>query len=345
MSVEPEPVVSVIIPARNEEENIGKCLQSILDQRGIDFEVIVVDDASTDLTAEIARCYKGVQVIPARLLPAGWIGKSNAICTGVAIARGRWYLFTDADTEHRPGSLSGSIAEAQAQKVILLSYSPEQKTGGWWDKLLQPLIFAELNRTFDYKEVSDPNSSVAAANGQYLLFERDAYNKVGGHAAVWNSMLEDVDLARLAKAVGRIRFRYAPEAVACRMYRSFSELRAGWSKNLALLFPNSRSLAALRGIEFLSLLGGPFVAAKLLVTGLTITGLVITGLFVRAALGFAQRLKRGGFGLSSLISFVGLPLYAYLLLRSVYARHSGGVTWKGRTYPSSRGFIAPKQQT
>jgi glycosyltransferase involved in cell wall biosynthesis len=328
----PDPVISVIIPARNEEANIGACLESLLGQTDIAFEVIVVDDGSTDRTATIASQYKAVQVIAARPLPADWIGKSNAICTGVSIARGRWYLFTDADTQHRPGSLRASLMEAEAHCVIMLSYSPRQETGGWWDKLIQPLIFAELNKAFDYQKVSDTKSNVAAANGQYILFEKHAYNKIGGHTAVHSSMLEDVELARLAKTIGRIRFRYAPEAVTCRMYLSFAELREGWSKNLALLFPNCRNLAVRRIIEFVVLVVGPFIAFRLILKGFLIPGMAVIGAIGFVAFAFGKRLRRGGFPLISMISIVGLPVYSYLLLRSLRLRNLGGVSWKGRTY-------------
>jgi glycosyltransferase involved in cell wall biosynthesis len=334
--MKPQPVVSVIIPARNEESNIESCLKSVLGQQGIEFEVIVVDDASTDRTAEIAKKHNGVRVISARPLENGWTGKSNAICTGVSVARGQWYLFTDADTEHQPGSLRGSLAEAQARRAILLSYSPKQITGGWWDKLVQPLIFADLNKRFDYKSVSDPKSSVAAANGQYMLFERVAYQRIGGHAAVRGSLLEDVDLALLAKQSGRIWFRYAPDAVTCRMYRSFAGLREGWTKNLAILFPNCRILAVQRSLEFLLLTTGPIASVDLIIRGNIASGVALLALAVCTLINFAKRLRQGGFGWSSTISVLGLPIYVYLLVRSLRKKKVGGISWKGRTYSPSR---------
>jgi glycosyltransferase involved in cell wall biosynthesis len=336
-----EPFISVVIPARNEETNIGFCLESLVAQKGIKFEIIVVDDGSTDQTAKIARQYTGVTVIPARPLPRGWVGKSNALCTGVAIARGRWYLFTDADTQHLPGSLSASFAEANAHNVIMLSYSPAQKTGAWWDKLIQPLIFAELNKAFDYSEVSDPQSTIAAANGQYILFEKGAYNNIGGHAAVHNSILEDVQIAGLAKRIGRIRFRYAPDAVTCRMYQSFSQLTEGWTKNLALLFPDCAFLAFGRTLEFLLIVAGPLISVGLILQGFLISGLALVGLTTWSVISFAGRVLRGGFGPSSLVSVLGLPIYASLLVRSIYRRRVGRVDWKGRTYPSIKESSEP----
>ena len=123
--------------------------------------------------------------------------------------------------------------------AALLSYSPEQEVHGFWEKAVMPVIFAELAATYQPSLVSDPRSPAAAANGQYILIAREAYDAIGGHAAVSGSLLEDVALAKAVKASGRrIFFRFGGDAVRTRMYRSFAQLREGWTKNLALLFPS-----------------------------------------------------------------------------------------------------------
>src|ERR1700736_5007151 len=127
------PTVSVIIPARNEEACLGDCLQSLVAQSSVAFEIIVVNDQSTDRTREIAQSFPGVRVIEVGPLPAGWTGKSNAVTTGARQARGEWLLFTDADTVHLPGSLARAVAEAQEHSVELLSYSPEQIAVTFWE--------------------------------------------------------------------------------------------------------------------------------------------------------------------------------------------------------------------
>src|SRR5579862_5603024 len=232
------PRVSVIIPARNEEACLGACLSSLASQTDITFEVIVVNDGSTDRTREIAESFDGVQVIAAPELAPGWIGKNNALVAGAAKARGQWLLFTDADTTHLPGSLAKSIAEASRRRAELLSYSPEQEVHGFWEKAVMPVIFAELAATYRPSLVSDPRSPAAAANGQYLMISREAYDAVGGHALVAKDLLEDVALARAFKSSGRkIFFRYGGDAVRTRMYRSLPQLIEGWTKNLTLLFP------------------------------------------------------------------------------------------------------------
>jgi glycosyltransferase involved in cell wall biosynthesis len=225
---EPEQLIelTVIVPARNEEDCLGACLQSLVSQSeeifalGKDWELIVVDDHSSDRTAEIARGFSGVTVLEAAKLEPGWTGKANAIWTAAKHARGRWLLFTDADTVHEPGDLRRAMHEAERHKAGMLSYSPRQIVRGLAQRSLMPLVFCELALAYPPSKVSDPNQRIAAANGQFLLVEREAYRKLGGHASVADKVLEDVELAYLAKQrkVG-LRFRYAEDAVATRMYR------------------------------------------------------------------------------------------------------------------------------
>lgn len=220
-------------------------------QTGVEFEVIVVDDGSTDRTRQIAESFANVRVIEAGSLPQGWTGKSHAAFTGAQQARGEWLLFTDADTVHKPGSLARGVAEAREHGAALLSYSPEQEVHGLAQRALMPLVFAELACQYKPREVCDPASATAAANGQYLLISREAYEAIGGHSAVAGDLLEDVALARAVKRSGRkLRFRFGGDAVRTWMYRSFAQMREGWTKNLALLFPSPGRLAALRMAEF-----------------------------------------------------------------------------------------------
>lgn len=254
------PLVSVIVPARNEEACLGACLDSLLAQRGVDYEIIVVNDGSTDRTRQVAAsrlCGAGLRPAYARVIDAGPLregrsGKCNAAQAGANAARGEWLLFTDADTVHRPGSLERSLREAREHKADLLSYSPAQEVRGLLEQAVMPVIFAELAATYRPREVCDPQSPMAAANGQYLLIRREAYDAVGGHAAVSHTLLEDVALAQAVKRSGRrLLFRFGGDAVETRMYRSWRDLQEGWTKNLALLFPQTSALATKRGIEFL----------------------------------------------------------------------------------------------
>src|SRR5574341_130777 len=340
-SAEPEgggtPVASVIVPARNEEACLGRCLESLAGQQGGAFELLVVDDGSTDRTQAIAESVAGVQVMDAGPLPVGWTGKNHAAWQGAQHARGRWLLFTDADTVHEPGSLAAAVAEAEQHGAALLSYSPRQEVGSFWERALMPVIFAELAVAYPPARVCDPQSPVAAANGQYLMISREAYDAFGGHRAVAGSLLEDVALARLVKQSGRgLGFRYGGEAVRTRMYRSFEQMREGWTKNLALLFPHPIRLAALRGMEFAILAGAGLVA---LGTFLFDFARAVVALLVLAVawIAFLGRIRRAHFGVwENGLAVLGLPLFAVLLVRSQRHHQAGGsVEWKGRTYPQS----------
>jgi glycosyltransferase involved in cell wall biosynthesis len=341
------PTVSVIVPARNEEASLASCLDSLLAQTGIAFEVIVVDDHSTDRTREIADQFakarpdkahpQKVRVIEAGPLPTGWTGKNNALINGVRGARGEWLLFTDADTIHLPGSLARALAEAQEHYADMLSYSPEQIAVTFWEMAVLPVVFAELAREYPPAKVRDPGSQIAAANGQYILVRRDAYDEVGGHAAIAGEILEDVALARAVKTSGRkIRFRYADDAVRTRMYRNFRQLCDGWTKNLVLLFPNPGWLATkavLRWGMLWAILLWPLTKQP---------GLLPWGFSAAIGVTFIamRRLHVANFDLRMefLGAVFGMPMFAYLLLRSKRAYAKGNVFWKDRTY-SGKGHL------
>jgi glycosyltransferase involved in cell wall biosynthesis len=339
------PAVSVIVPARNEEASLKNCLDSLVAQTNVVFEIIVVNDHSTDRTREIASSFsdKLVRVVEAGTLPPGWTGKNNAVIAGAKVAQGEWLLFTDADTVHLPGSLARSIEEATRQHAALLSYSPRQVVKSFWEKAVMPVIFAELAASFRPSKVSDPSSPAAAANGQYLLITRGAYDAVGGHAAIAAKLLEDVALARAVKKSGRkICFRFGGDAVRTRMYRTFAQLREGWTKNLVLLFPSPMRLATLRALEFVLIVFG-------FATGITTArhghfqpavGAGLLGAILYAM--FLTRIRRAHFSWdAALLALFGLPLFSYLLVRSKLSHKHGNVWWKGRRYPPDPGITDP----
>jgi len=347
---EPDPLIelTVIVPARNEEASLGACLQSLVAQSeeifelGRDWELIVVDDASTDRTSEIARGFSGVTVMNADKLKPGWTGKANAVSTAARKARGRWLLFTDADTVHEPGSLRHGIDEATLHKAGMLSYSPRQIVSGFAQRALMPLIFCELAIAYPPAKVSDPAERVAAANGQYLLVERGAYRRIGGHAAVHDRVLEDVELAFIAKRrrVG-LRFRYADDAVATRMFRSTGAMIEGWTKNLALLFANALPLAVWRAIDLLLLFCLPILAVELWSARFNThalewlgAGWILALLWARTLFRFYRRVAKSNFPLvDCALSPLGLPLFIFLLYR-IWFQHRvlKQVSWKGRSY-------------
>jgi hypothetical protein len=329
-----QATVSIIVPARNEEVCLEACLKSLTAQMGVKFEIIVVDDGSTDRTREIAASFPEVQVIAAGRLPKGWTGKNNAVAAGARQAHGRWLLFTDADTVHLPYSLVRSLGEARRHRAALLSYSPEQELEGFWQQAVMPVIFAELASKYRPAEISDPRSIAAAANGQYLLVSREAYDAVGGHAAVAASLLDDVALAHAVKSHGyRIFFRYGGDAVRAHMYRSFEQMCEGWTKNLALLFPSPVRLAARRLAEFVLIVGSAQAAVLAALYGQIAWAAAAAILFLVLCAVFVARIRKAHFASgATATSLLGLPMFAYFLLRSRAAHRRGHVGWKGRTY-------------
>lgn len=340
--------LSVIVPARNEEANLADCLGGLLAQGepgfalGTEWELIVVDDESADGTRGIAETsaekFAGVRVLAAPPLSDphaadALTGKNNACWAGAGIAAGRWLLFTDADTIHEPGNLRRALHEAERNGVALLSYSPRQILHGFAQHTLMPLIFAELAAAYPPAKVNDPADRVAAANGQFLLVERNAYFAVGGHRALGRTVLEDAELAaRIKRAGNPIRLRFAPDALSTRMYRGFGDMVEGWTKNLAALFPHALRLALFRLLDLLLLLLP--VLLPLLPYLVRWQQIAILALWVRSVVRFYQRLARAHFPvLDTAISPLGLPLFIYLLTAS-WVRHRvlGTVRWKGRVY-------------
>jgi len=348
----PELRLSVVVPARNEAACLDDCLQSLLAQSepgfalGKQWELIVVDDDSSDGTRAIAQAAAsgrdGVLVMEAPLLDlsdrGGFNGKTNACWAAAQRAQGAWLLFTDADTVHEPGDLSRAIHEAEKYHAALLSYSPRQIVTGFWQRAVMPLVFSELASVYPPKQISDPNSRVAAANGQFLLVERDAYFAVGGHRMVGREILEDVALTRrIKRARYGIRFRYAPEALAARMYRTLPEMVEGWTKNLALLFPRPLLLAAMQTLLFLLFFGLP-VLALCLPTLVPLQRWAILLVWLRTTWGFYHRVARSHFPATDLaISILGVPFFVFLLVRSSLChRLTKSVGWKGRSYKTAR---------
>jgi glycosyltransferase involved in cell wall biosynthesis len=335
--------LSVIVPARNEADVLGPCLESLLAQSeegfavGDDWELLLVDDGSTDATRSIALAFVGVTVLDPAPLESGWTGKANAVWTAAKKARGEWLLFTDADTIHQAGDLQRAIHEAEHAHVVMLSYSPKQLVTGFWQSALMPLIFAELALAYPPQKVSDAGSRIAAANGQFLMVQRAAYFQVGGHATVAGSLLEDVDLAFLLKRRKyAIRFRYAPDALSAIMYRSFHTMFEGWTKNLARLFGFPLMMAAGRALDLLLMIGLPLLLWRFF--GVPLARFALGILWLRVLWRFYARVAKSNFSaVDCAISIFAVPLFCLLLVRSWW-QHTvrNQVAWKGRAYSTAK---------
>ncbi len=264
------PLLSILVPARNEERGIGRCVRSLLGQDYPNFELIVLDDRSEDGTGEILA--EIVQDYPKKrftichgkpLSKAGlpsqswgglrggskWTGKNWAChqLAGLASPESRYLLFTDADTLHAPHALRDAMAEALRDEVALLSLMPTQEVKTWAEWLVVPLLALQIIGYLPLPALEWLSApTFAAANGQFMLFGRDVYNQMGGHAAVSHILAEDVSLAALTKASGgKVRLANGAGLVSCRMYHNASEVIASFRRSFSSGFRVNAPVATL----------------------------------------------------------------------------------------------------
>jgi len=262
------PLVSVIVPARNEARNIARCVASILATTYPRCELLLVDDHSTDGTADAARAAAAgdsrLRILASPPLVDGWFGKQWACATGAAEARGELLLFADADTAHGPELLPRLVTAQRTMDADLISVAGQQEMGSFWERLVQPQIFAMLFLRYGGTEgVNRARRAVdVIANGQCLMVRRTAYDAIGGHAAVRDRVAEDLMLAQTMHARGhRVRLVLGTDQLATRMYTSLRELVAGWGKNVYAGGVDSVPFGWLGRLVFpLLLLGAPVFA-------------------------------------------------------------------------------------
>jgi chlorobactene glucosyltransferase len=233
------PLVSVIVPARNEAHNIAPCVKSILSTTYPNLEVIVVDDSSTDGTAQVARDAAErdprARFIASPPLPDGWFGKQWACVTGAKLARGSVLQFTDADTVHAPDLVTRSMNAMRRTRAQLFSVAGRQELGGFWEKVIQPQIFSILATRYGGTESITKATNVRdkIANGQCFFVTHDSYNSIGGHASVRASVAEDMMLAqKFFGARKRVVVMLGVDQLSTRMYGSLGEIIRGWQKNV-----------------------------------------------------------------------------------------------------------------
>ena len=238
------PFVSILVPARNEEENIAGCVTSLLQQDYPEFEIIVIDDRSTDKTNEILKeIFPIIRILNIPELPDGWTGKTHALYEGSKIAKGKWILFTDADTLHNPLSLKTAITYALERNVDFLSLYPQSRKDSFWGKITQPLGGAILHLWYPFKNVNNPKHKTAFANGQFILIKKECYLEIGGHENVKSELLEDVAMAKSAKDRGKnINMAYGFNLFSTRMYKDIKEIWKGWRRIFGVLAGKRKSL-------------------------------------------------------------------------------------------------------
>lgn len=329
-----KPIVSAIVPARDEEENIARAVESLAGQEAVD-QIVVINDQSTDRTGAILRKLAAgddrLCVLETGNLPDGWVGKNYALWTGAAQAEGEWLLFTDADAVHLPGSAAKALEIAAESGAALISFSPEQQTETWWERAMLPFVFSRLADKFRYRQVNDPTSPLAAANGQYLMIRRDAYDAIGGHQAIAGEILEDVELARRVKSAGyRIYFAPGTGIARVRMYRTFGAMWQGWVKNLYPLMAGSPGRYVREVVTVFPVIPFAFILMFRLNWILPVVGLVL--LAGRHAW-YGGVLRSNRFAASGIIYYIpAVFLYCAALSVSAWRYSRGSVKWKGREY-------------
>lgn len=326
------PGVTVYLPARDEVEVIEATLRAVLSEAAV-AQVVVIDDGSTDGTAEVlARLAQPrLTVVPGIGPGPGECGKPAALRYGLSLhpPSTPWLLFLDADVILSPGAVAALVAHAEAQGLDLLSLYPKLVLGSAIEVMVMPTISALVLRRFPPSKVADPRSPLAFANGQVILIRPEVYQRAGGHQAVVHEILEDVRLAERVKGVGgRLGLVDGRALAETRMYAGWSELLEGWGKNLHLLLGGKGWLS---GVWMLLL---PLLSASPLVAGLWAGGaLGFLGWLVVVAMQADLRRLAGASPLWAPLSPLSATLSAVVLGRSwwLYGRRRP-IPWKGRRY-------------
>jgi chlorobactene glucosyltransferase len=343
--------LSVIIPARNEAETIETVVRSVLASTYAPLEVVVVDDGSSDGTAEIverlAATDPRLQLIRGGELPPGWFGKPHACWEGYRASRGELLVFTDADTRHGPMLLGLAVGSMERERADLVTVAAHQVCLGFWERVVMPQVWLLLGLRYHPARVNRAERARdVIANGQFILVTREAYQALGTHEAVRGDVAEDLALAQLCVTRGRkLWFAYAPDLLETRMYRNLRHLVEGWSKNMYLggrqSFPDEPVLQAL--VPLLLVLPSLFWLLPPL-------GLVVAAVTGSASLGYPALLATALSVVFWMLISHGMripwlyglayPLGAGVLLgialRSM-VRGRRAVEWKGRQYQLRNG--------
>jgi chlorobactene glucosyltransferase len=344
------PLISICVPARDEERNIRACVESILAQDYPNFEVIVLDDRSTDGTSEILRQLAAqndrLKIIHGSDLPPGWAGKPHALFQASAAAHGEWLCFVDADTFLSSNALTACYTKAIETKADMFTIMTFQVLGSFWEKVVMPIVMTALSVGFSPRKVNDPNTKDAIANGQFILIRRSVYDAIGGHERIKDQIVEDKAIAEQVKWNGyHLIVANGNSMARTRMYISLPEMWEGWTKNIYLGLSDRPSLMILGAFgAFLALVAalilplwpvlgflwylqsGDWLALTVMAESLILWGIVI----------YARAQVAVGMGISPCYAFtlpVGAAVFAAMMFTSTWQVLSGkGVTWKGRMY-------------
>lgn len=336
------PPLLVVVPARDEERNLGGCIAALLASVYGPLRVRIVDDGSTDATPTIARSFaerdERVEVLQAGPLPKGWLGKNHALHVGVSAGAGpgaEWILFLDADVRVSPTCLSRAVAAAERRRADLLTVLPHLEARSFWEVAAQTLAVHVILLSLDTHTINDPASPRAAAFGPLMLFRASAYARIGGHAAVRDDVVEDLRLAENVKRAGlRLVLTRGTSLASLRMYDSLGAIVRGWSKNFHLAVDGKRWVAPLVVAALLFFYGAPWVlpfVAPIAAPGGTAlaASLVALAAAIAARVDFAR--LYGVTARHPYLAPIGSLVLGWILVRAV----AGRVEWKGRAVGSA----------
>jgi len=344
------PLISICVPARNEERNIRACVEGILNQDYPNFEVIVLDDRSTDSTPDILRKLAAqndkLRLIKGSDLPDGWAGKPHALHQASASARGEWLCFIDADTFLAPEALSSCYVKAVETKADMFTIMTFQILGSFWEKTVMPLVMTALSVGFSPRKVNDPNTKDAIANGQFIMIKRSVYDAIGGHESVKDSIVEDKDISEQVKWNGhRLVVADGMKVAKTRMYTSLPEMWEGWTKNIYLGLRDQMGLLWL-GVfgAFLAFLASivlpvwplmgliwSFNGGSWMSLGVVLESFLLWGYLLHKRANVAAKMNISQWYALTLPLGAGV-LGAMMLTSTWKVLSRKGVTWKGRVY-------------
>ena len=326
-----KPLVSILVPARNEEKNIAETLRALLQQSYTNYEVIVLDDHSEDDTfqraEEIARTTEKVTLVKGKPLPPGWVGKNWACFQLAQYARGEVYLFIDADVHLSNCALEAALHTMYTHKVVLLSCFPTQKIDSMGAWLVVPLMNWLLLSLLPLRLVTASSyTSLTAANGQFIMCNKQPYDEIGGHEAVADQVVEDRELARRLKRNNyRIMTAVSDGALTCRMYGGFMEAFKGFSKNFFPGFNVSPLIFLCILTAFITVFFTPFIFVIFRAYYIWLIIIIAAGRVIVSRI-------------SSQNPLINVMLHPFQMLcmvligaNSLYWTVTGKTVWKGRT--------------
>jgi glycosyltransferase involved in cell wall biosynthesis len=341
-------MVSIIVPARNEEQDIAKCLESLLNQTYPNLEIIVVDDSSSDGTSEVVIAfeekYPRIKLVSAGSKPEGWVGKSWPCWRGYEESKGDYLLFVDADSILDSSVVESSLAYVIEKKIEMFSLAPRVELHGIVARAVLPMIFGAINILYPIQKVNDKNSDHAYVFGTFILVRREVYASIGGHKKVSDEIVEDAAIARTAKTSGfNVRIERGLELVSTRWEKEPRSVYDGLERVTSTSVRSYGLVSILNAVLVFFVVLYPILFVIICVTlqlnsplflGLVGSLLNIATLLVLA--GFEASTITGKFGISGFLYPLGCVLFiSAIVSTSIKVSRSKAIKWKGQDYLQS----------